>query len=281
MLGGREGAQDCLTESILRVWRAIPVYRKEAPFSTWLYRACPLEKEKKTGELTMKKALIPLLILALLLVPVLSLAEGTMRALGSASVSISPDYAVLYLGYTGENADPSQAQSQAASAITAIIDAVREKDIDEKDIVTASMYIYPVYTYQSDSQTLRGYSVEHMLRVTVRDIQQAGDILDTALRAGANQSHSIEYKSSQEKDVYLHALALAIEDATGKADAMAIAAGRWLGPLEQVNELTNAASFPYARQVSYGEEDAGSIGSTLMAGELEISASVELVYEIR
>ncbi len=38
MSGNREDALDCAQEAMLRVWRALHTYRKQASFSTWMYR---------------------------------------------------------------------------------------------------------------------------------------------------------------------------------------------------------------------------------------------------
>lgn len=38
MLGNREDALDCAQEAMLRIWRAMGTYKKQASFSTWSYR---------------------------------------------------------------------------------------------------------------------------------------------------------------------------------------------------------------------------------------------------
>ena len=38
MLGNEKDAEDCAQETLLRVWRALPNYRGEAKFSTWVCR---------------------------------------------------------------------------------------------------------------------------------------------------------------------------------------------------------------------------------------------------
>lgn len=38
MAGDREDAMDCMQEAMIRIWRALKSYRKEASFSTWIYR---------------------------------------------------------------------------------------------------------------------------------------------------------------------------------------------------------------------------------------------------
>lgn len=230
----------------------------------------------------MKKTLMIVLIAALAMMPMLALADSTLRVQGNASITVTPDTAILNVGYSGENSDSSVAQQQTADAITAIVDAVKALGVDEADIVTANLNTYPVYNYTEETQTLRGYRVEHMMAITVNDLDLVGDVLDAALKAGANQANSITYKSSREKEVYLQALALAVENATTKADALAIATGVWLGSLEEINEATSYGTYRYADEAQFdGKATAGSLGGTLMTGDLEVAASVELVYETR
>lgn len=39
-LGSRPDAEDAVQETLVRAWRALPRFRAEASFSTWLYRIC-------------------------------------------------------------------------------------------------------------------------------------------------------------------------------------------------------------------------------------------------
>ncbi len=39
-LGSASDAEDAVQETLVRVWRALPRFRGEASFSTWLYRIC-------------------------------------------------------------------------------------------------------------------------------------------------------------------------------------------------------------------------------------------------
>lgn len=228
-----------------------------------------------------KKLLVLALALCVGIMPTLALADSALRVQGNAVLTVSPDTAVVNVGHSVESADSSAAQQQSAAAITAVVEAVRALGVEEADIVTAYINTYPVYNYIDGGQSLRGYRVEHMLAVTVRDLSIVGQVLDSALAAGANDTGGIAYKSSREKDVYLQALALAVEDAGAKADALAIATGMWLGSIEEIHEVTTYATTRYAKEAQYDGAASSGIGSTLMTGDLEVSASVELVYEIR
>lgn len=230
----------------------------------------------------MKKWMVWTLLVCMAVLPGFALADSSLRVQGSASVKVKPDTAILEVGFSGENEDSTVIQEQATDAINAITTAILGEGIPEDDISTAYLNTYPVYNYTDEGQTMRGYRVEHMLSVTVRDMDKAGSTLDAALKAGANAAGSIQYKSSEERKVYLQALALAVENATEKADALAIASGVWLGTLEEVNEITNGGSvMRYAEEADYAKSTGAGIGSTVMAGDLDISATVELVYKMR
>ena len=92
----------------------------------------------------MKKFLMVMLVLCLAITPVFALADSTLRVQGNASVTITPDIAVLRVGYAGENSDSSVAQQETADAITAIVDALKAQGLTEDDIATANLNTYPV-----------------------------------------------------------------------------------------------------------------------------------------
>ncbi len=229
-----------------------------------------------------KKIWVILLILCIALTPAMGLAASTLRVQGSATVNVAPDRAVVSVGYTGESPDPSFAQQQTAEAVEKIVTAVTKLGVMTEDIATTYINMYPVYNYTEGTSQVRGYSVEHMVAITVKDIEQVGAVLDAALAAGANQTGGISYVSSREHDVYLQALGLAVENAVSKADALAIASGVWLGGLDQINELSTSVS-PYVREasVAYDKASGTTLGGSLMTGDIKVEASVELVYEIR
>ncbi|GHU84008.1 hypothetical protein FACS1894196_4750 [Clostridia bacterium] len=230
----------------------------------------------------MKKLLVLVLVLCLVALPVMALADSTLRAQGVATVTAAPDKAVISVGYSCENVDVRTAQTNNANAITAIVDAVKALGVEEADIATLYVNIHPQYRYTDDTPTLRGYTVEHMLEITVKNLDLVGSVLDAALDAGANQTSGVTYGTTRENELYLQALGLAVENAVAKANALAVASGVWLGALEEVNE--GSSSSPYDARYSLKSTQAvmdSSIGSTLRSGDISVVASVELVYGIR
>ena len=74
----------------------------------------------------------------------------------------------------------------AASAMAAIVDAVKAYGVDDRDIQTRSFNIWPEYEFPEVSeggrrvrrQVLVGYRISHPATIKVRDLDAVGDIID-------------------------------------------------------------------------------------------------------
>ena len=233
----------------------------------------------------MKRTIACFMIFVLCLcVSLPGIAETTLSTIGSATVMVEPDMAVLNVGYSCQKADPVAAQDETAHMIEKIRQAALQSGVAEEDIATASLEVYPQYDYSMEQAAIIGYAVTHMLEVTVRKIDNLGETLDALLAAGVNQSYGISFASSMSEEVYLQALEMAVENASKKADRMAIASGLWLGGISSVEELEThyGMSTGSGSRMSLKAENAdASIGETVKAGEIAISAHVKVVYEIR
>ena len=69
--------------------------------------------------------------------------------------------------------------------------------------------------YENPQQTV----VENTYRVTIRDIDTVGTVIDAAVAAGANSSYSLSFDLADRDSVYMEALARAMETVGSKAEA--------------------------------------------------------------
>ncbi len=226
------------------------------------------------------------LILCLLTASVGALAsDSTLRVQDSAMLKAVADSATLSVGYAMESQNAKTAQEETAAAIETIVAAVQALGIEEEAVATSSLSTYTVYDRLDDGTEAQFFRVEHTLDIKIGDVSILGNVIDAALEAGANTGLNIAYASSQAENVYKQALAEAVTKAISKAESLAIAAGVWLGSLQQINE-TSSLSEPYGRygngmQVHYDKVVDASLGGSLLVGDLDIYASVELVYGVR
>ena len=131
-------------------------------------------------------------------------------------------------------------------------------------------------------QVVLGYQATNQLTVTVRDLDSLGGIIDEAIEAGGdlarfqNVSFSIE-DSEALKD---QARAAAIQDLRAKAEQIASLAGVELGRLNYITETGGFAPSPMV-VMERASFSAAAAPTPIMAGELDISVSVQAAFEIQ
>lgn len=227
-------------------------------------------------------ALVSLLILTLC-VPALAqdAGEKAITVTGSATVAVTSDTAVLEVGAVTRGAKVSDAQAENEQIIQAVLAALKEAGWDSKDIVTSNYSVYSEMPYQ-DPGSIRAaeptYNVTNMLRITIRDLSKAGEVIDVASKAGANQIYSLTFSSSAAKKAYLEALTLAVEDAQAKAETLAKAAGLTLGAVQSATAMdyySDPLSGAYGKDMRSEAVSAPSI----VGGDLSVGATVTVVYK--
>jgi uncharacterized protein YggE len=76
-----------------------------------------------------------------------------------------------------------------------------------------------------------------MLRVTVRDVEMVGAVLDAAVDAGANQVHGVTFTVEDESTWQGQAREKAMADARARANELASLADVGLGEVVSVSEV--------------------------------------------
>ncbi len=231
--------------------------------------------------------LLVLLVCCVAALPALSFADpGTVTVTGTATVTVEADAAVVVIGVETMDKDVSAAASANAVKLDAVIEALKALGIDEKDIHTDHYYVSTLYDYSSadpDGVPVRGYQVTNSLSVKVRDINRTGEVIDTALKAGANACNGISFTSSAAGEACDQALAAAVAEARRKAALVAEACGGKLGRIVELKEGYGSYSgVAMASRMAKGDavEEAQDAGTAIMADGLQFSATVTLTVEI-
>lgn len=146
---------------------------------------------------------------------------NVIRVTGEGRVSIQPNRAEVTLGVTTEDKELQKAQQDNANLIDKIKSALNALGIQDESIRTVNYSIYPQYDYIEGKQIFRGYRVEHLLFITIDNIEKVGLVVDTAVQNGANIVSRITFTSSEVHQYELHALSLAVVNAYQKAEAIA------------------------------------------------------------
>jgi uncharacterized protein YggE len=95
------------------------------------------------------------------------------------------------------------------------------------DLQTEQVSVYP--RTSDDGMSIVGYDASNTVRATIRDLDQAGGIVDEAVAAGANQVYGPSLTVSDTEAQYSAAVDAAFDDARARAQAIADKAGVTLG----------------------------------------------------
>jgi uncharacterized protein YggE len=161
--------------------------------------------------------------------------RGEISVSGIGVINVNPDVAYISLGVSTKGIFPKAALEENNRSIAAVISAIREKGIAEKDIRTSDFNMYPDYQYDYDKngEQTRGYTISNTIHVVVRDIATVGDVLGVAANAGANVSGGVQFGLLDNSAAYNEALVLAIKNAVGKVEAIAGALGQSIEALRR------------------------------------------------
>jgi len=204
----------------------------------------------------------------------------TFSVSGEGKEVVVSDIAEIRIGVISEGQDLRLLQKENSEKMNKIINFLKEKGIDEKDVQTENYLVSPKYDYSKSPYKIVGYTISQDLKVKVRDLSRIGDILSQAVNYGANNVSGPSF-TVDDKEVYLEkAREKAIKNAKEKAEKIAKTAGFRLGKIVSIIESSPFEPIP----VMLKEMGAGGpliSQPQIEPGSQEIKVQVTITYEIK
>ena len=201
----------------------------------------------------------------------------TITVSATGKVTLVPDVAHVSVGVQIGKPTVKAARESAAKAMSAIIAALKGLGIDEKDMQTTGLSLYPQYASGSSTKIV-GYQLSEQLQITVRDLDNAGDVVDVAMAKGANTMNGIWFDVGDPAKAMNDARADAVRAARASAQAMASAAGVNLGAVVSISE-GSVSPWPYP---AFGAERMAGLDAAtpVLPGTQDLQATVTVAFEI-
>jgi len=196
------------------------------------------------------------------------------KVFGKGIVNVKPDTAEVVIGVITENVQLEVAQEENANITAQVINSIKSMGVLPEYIQTQNYNIRPNYDYIDGKQVFRGYEVSNYLKVIIRNIDFAGEIIDTAVKNGANTISGISFIVSDQTKHYYEALSLAVKDAQNKASVMEseLKVNLNIIPI-QINEQDKGNATPLVMTLKYVNES-----TPIEAGQNKITADIEAVF---
>jgi uncharacterized protein YggE len=213
--------------------------------------------------------------------------QRTISVDGTGTVSISPDIAYVNIGVQSKADNVKAALDENNQLATNISAALQTLGVATEDIQTSSFNVYPMQDYgpmgmgDENGQPTTYYQVDNVILVTVRDLTNVGQILDNAVQSGANTINSISFDVTNKEEALAKAREEAITAARLQAEATAAAAGAKLGDVINISTYGNNVTPYYGGKGADMYAAGGTSSVPVSAGQMSISVTANLMYELK
>ncbi len=237
---------------------------------------------------TFSAAILLLLVASIPVLPVTAqeAPSPAVTVSGEGTVTAQPDQAVVRFGVVTRAETAQETRAKNATAAKTAMNAVRDLDVPEEKMRLESLRLQPRYEYDDDEDERRlvGYEATRQVVVELDDLAVLPQLVADVVEGGANRLDKIDYQLSDRSRFRDEALRKAAQSARDKARLLAETLDADLGPVRTINEQ----SFDFVRprpqqarvQMAKTAESAPAEPEAYAAGEIEVSAQVQVVFDL-
>lgn len=168
-------------------------------------------------------------------------APRTVTVVGSGTVTGVPDTLRASVGVEVQGEDVSSALNAANAAVAAVTEAVENAGVDRADIQTEQVSLNPQYTDPAPgtTRTAGGYQATNSLRLTIREVDAASEVLAAAANASQSATiNNVSFAIDDDAELLGQARESAFNDARQRAEQYASLAEDSLGSVISIDEAS-------------------------------------------
>jgi uncharacterized protein len=194
----------------------------------------------------------------------------TITVTGVGSVETVPTEAQMSFGVETRRPTAKAAVAANGEDMRRVINALRRAGA--RELATEWVNVYPVSN--GDDGGIDAYSASNSVSATI-DADEAAALIDAASEAGANVVSGPGLSPSNTEELHREALADAVTEARLSAQALAKAAGRTLGEVTSISEVT-PTTYEYAERLS----SADAASTPILPGQHETTATITVTFSL-
>lgn len=213
-----------------------------------------------------------------------SSAAATLRTItvsAQGSVEVKNALASISVSVVTRNDDVLSATKENSQKMDAVRSALIAMGLDGTKIVTIDFSIWQETSYENGRTVYGQYQVTNSANITSPSIDKVGEIIDAAVRAGANRFNSIGFSSQDTREAEKEARLLALRAAEEKALTLATASGCELGKVVSIAESPSRYATVQNNRFMSDEAGAAEAYTPISGGQSSVTVGVEVTYEIK
>ncbi|MBD1809169.1 SIMPL domain-containing protein [Microcoleus sp. FACHB-SPT15] len=199
----------------------------------------------------------------------------TLTVTGRGVETIPATATQVQLGVEVQGETATGVQQEVARRSASVVELLRSRNVEK--LQTTGVRLNPIYSYENNVQRLTSYSAANTVSFRT-STEQAGTLLDDAVKAGATRIDSVSFTAADEAIAAAQQQALreATQDAQRQADAVLSSLN--LSRKEVVNIQVNGATppppMPVLERAAFASDQVAN--TPIIGGEQEVQASVTL-----
>jgi uncharacterized protein len=215
--------------------------------------------------------------------------QSTISVYGTGTVSVQPD--VIHMSITLSNVAKTtkMAQEEVSKMVRQTMKILKDANIEDKNINTASLTFYSEYEYTS-RRILIGQKAQQNITFSIEDItggnEKVSSIIDQLIQINGIELNHINYSVKNTTEYYFKSRELAYQKAVEKVNQYAelskLKIIKVLSISDQGTQQVSPMNNQFKRQMADELSAAAADTSTVLPiGELEISTSILAVFLLK
>jgi uncharacterized protein YggE len=204
---------------------------------------------------------------------------ATIVTSGEAVLRRAPDQAFVAVTVESRARSPREAQGQNTVVTGAVRKRLEAAGLQADAVRTLGYYVHEDVDHADGRRVSRGYVARNTLEVRVDDIARTGEIIDSAVQAGATSVGGVRFELRDRRSVEREALRLAVADARERADAAAAGIGRTVDRVIRVEESEPGGASPRPMPRVYAESLATT--TNVEPGTIEVRAHATVTVSMK
>lgn len=226
------------------------------------------------------------------------LTPPTVSTSGTATTKVTPDKFSVTIGVETNGTTAREAASNNANLMSKVVSALKDLGVKENEIGTSNYNIYPVYQSMQPKAcpqiypippecqpgvVIIGYRASNSADVTlnVNGTIDAGKVIDTAVKAGANNISGVNFFISQEMQQKIKDSLTrdAVINAKHRAEIAADAVNMTVSGVQSIN--LSEVYFPtFYKSLDMAAQSAGSNAAPtpILPSQQEVTTTVSIVF---
>jgi uncharacterized protein YggE len=202
-----------------------------------------------------------------------------ISVVGEGKIKVTPDEAVITVGVENIGKDASEVKRKNDEVVESVIKTIKKQGIAPADFKTEHVSLNKNFDYQTKKYS---YKATQTISIHLKDLSKYDVLMMELVDSGINNIQGVDFKSSKLEELQSEIRKKAILNAKKKAEDYAGVLGQKVGKAIAITD--NSQTFypqPVYRNVMMAKAmDESSVRETLAIGEIEISSTVNVSFEL-